>query len=215
MVAYYFTRLGWRFKCWEPSIPAGDVDLRLETPSGLVVDVQVKAPDQPGEISNGRIIGGEINARVVQAIDKAIGQLRAAPGPGRMVVVCPQRTWPLEADVLAGHLLGKPIVRSDEVWGISREGDGAFAGLPGIETSAVLALSFDRGFSFARGHRSLYRCLVVRNPWVSSSADISAVSFARARVLSLAGDKFVWEPEEPEKCFRYRTGTPLLRDGPR
>jgi hypothetical protein len=210
MAAYYFTRLGWRFQSWEPPppIPKGDIDLRLESPSGLVVDVQVKAPDQPGEFSHGRIVNGEIDERVLKAMNKAVGQLKFASGPGRMVVVCPQRNWPIDADVLARYLLGKPTTRSEEVWGICREGGGVFGKPPGSEIGAVVALSYDRGLD-----KALYRCTVIRNPWAPPAAAIPATCFPRARVLSLVGDRFVWEPEEPGKCFQFRTGTPFLEEG--
>lgn len=206
MVGYYLTRLGWHLQAWEPPrpIPKGDIDLRLTAPSGLGVDVQVKAPDQPGEFSHGRIINGEIDERVLKAIDKAVGQLEFASGPGRMVVVCPQRTWPLEADVLACHLLGKPIVRSDDVWGICREGGGVFGKAPGSDIAAVAALSYDRG------HKELYRCTVVRNPWAPAATSISSACFPHARVLSLVGSRFVWEPEQPGKCFQFPSGMRLL-----
>jgi hypothetical protein len=209
MAAYYFTRLGWRFHSWEPPppIPRVDVDLRLESLSGLVVDVQVKAPDQPGEYSHGRIVNGEIDERVLKAIDKAVGQLEFASGPGRMVVVCPQRTWPIAADVLACHLLGKAITRSDEVWGISREGGGVFCKTPGSGIAAVAALSYDRG------DKELYRCTVIRNPWAPSAAVIPVECFPHARVLSLVGDRFVWDPEQPGSCFRFPTGMRFLEEG--
>jgi hypothetical protein len=215
MVAHYFTRLGWRFQSWEPPrpIPKGDIDLRLESPSGLVVDVQVKAPDQPGEFSNGRIVNGEIDERVLKAMNKAVGQLKFASGPGRMVVVCPQRTWPIEADVLACYLLGKPTTRSEEVWGICREGGGVFSKPPGSEIAAVVALSYDCGLDKSLSPKALYRCIAIRNPWAPAAAAIPAACFPHARVLSLIGDRFVWEPEEPGKCFRFRTGTPLLQEG--
>jgi len=59
-----------------------------------------------------RIHDGEYNDRILGAIDKGLGQLRDVPGPRCMLVVIPQRVFPVEASVLAEHLLG--ATRSSE-----------------------------------------------------------------------------------------------------
>jgi hypothetical protein len=205
MVAHYFLGQGWRFVDWEPSTPGGDVDVRLQTPSGLAVDIQVKAPDQPGELVAGRIVGGEKDDRVLRAIDKAMTQLKTSSAPARIVAVSPQRTWSIQADVLACHLLGTAVSRTDDIWGICRDGAGTFGSVPGSGVSAVVDLDLIRGLE-----ATLYRCTVICNPWVVPGGVMGAECFPHARVLSLRGDTFVWEPEEPNRCFRFPTGMRCL-----
>lgn len=210
MAAYYFVGLGWRFVEWEPVTEVGDVDVRLEAPSGITVDIQVKAPDQPGELAGGRVVDGEYDGRVLRAIDKAMGQLAAAPSPARMVVVSPQRTWTIEADVLACHLLGNAVIGGDTDWGIDPGGSGAFARSPGSIISAVVDLHLLLGLD-----ETLYRCTVVQNPWILQSGILTKECFSHARVLTVQGDTFVWVPEQPSRCFRFPTGMRYLpkRDG--
>jgi hypothetical protein len=206
MVAYYFTAIGWSFKTWEPATIGGDVDVCLETPTGLVVDVQVKASDQPGYVEHGRIVDGEYDERVLSGIDKAAGQLKSSPGPGRMIVVSPQRTFSVGADVLARQLLGEPSIRTPDIWGITRQGGGRFAGSAFQGVSALADLSLVRGPG-----ETLYRCTVICNPWVlSPSAHIPPSSFPHARIFASRDGKFVWEPEEPARCLRFFSGVPLL-----
>jgi hypothetical protein len=205
MVTYYFTTLGWKFVSWEPPLPGGDIDVRLLSPKGTLADVQVKAPDQPGDVANGQRVGGEDDAVVLRNIDKGLRQLSPAPGPIRMVVVSPQRTFLIDADVLAVHLLGKPRSVGESHWGIAHDGTGAFEGESGAVVSAVVDLSLLRGMG-----ETLYRCTVIGNPWAPPSGQIAPEAFPHARVLSLDRDKFIWSPEEPDRCFDFRSGTPYL-----
>jgi hypothetical protein len=180
MVTYYFTAMGWSFLSWEPPVPRGDVDVRMLSPAGLSVDVQVKAPDQPGDVVGGRIVDGEFDDRVLRAIDKAMHQLEPAPGPARMVVISPQRTWNINADVLACHLVGTPGGRSLQGWGVDKQSGGAFALTPGSEISAVVDLSLVRGPG-----ETLYRCTVIANPWIDEVGRLATEMFPQARVLHL------------------------------
>jgi hypothetical protein len=204
MVTYYFAASGWRFVSWEPPVRAGDVD-GLLSPAGLPVDVQVKAPDQPGSVVRGRIVGGEFDDRVLKAIDKAMAQLEPAPGHARMVVVSPQRSWNIKADVLACHMLGRPGPRAPESWGISRESGGAFAHAPGSSISALVDLGLVRG-----PDETLYRSTVICNPWIGKDELLGPEVFPHARVLSLDAGKFVWAPKEPSRCSDFRNGVPYL-----
>jgi len=84
MTVYYFTRMGWKFVAWEPKLPEGvkgDVDVRLVCPHGIVTDVQIKAPDQPGEREEGQVVDGEYDERVLKGVDKGVEQLERVPGP--------------------------------------------------------------------------------------------------------------------------------------
>jgi hypothetical protein len=209
MVAYYFTSLGWKFESWDPPARGeGDVDLRLQSPAGVLADIQVKAPDQPGHVSGGQIVDGEHDAWVLNALDKGLGQIASQPGPIRMVVISPQRTFNIGADVLATYLVGKPRSIGDSLWGVSRDGGGKFTKDPGAAVSAVVDLSLLRGMG-----ETLYRCTVICNPWMLSAGRLAPEGFSHARVLSLAGDKFIWTPEEPGRCFGFRSGTPYLENG--
>ena len=205
MVTYYLTSLGWRFVSWEPPTVGGDVDVRLLSPTGVAADVQVKAPDQPGHVANGQRVDGENDARVLRAIDKGMSQLSSAPGPIRLVVISPQRTFSIDADVLALHLLGKPRSLGESLWGIIRDGTGAYEGKAGAVVSAVVDLSLLRGMG-----KTLYRCTAICNPWVAPAGLVAPEVFPHARVLSLDGGKFVWLPEDPDRCFHFASGMPYL-----
>lgn len=51
-IVHYLTATGWTFDGYETDTGASvDVDCRLRTPSGDVVEFQVKAPDQPGQLA--------------------------------------------------------------------------------------------------------------------------------------------------------------------
>ena len=81
-IAHYLTALDWRFEAFEPETGANvDVDLSLRSPSGEVVEFQVKAPDQPGRVENGKIVDGENDLRIVQAVRKAGRRSYVGPRP--------------------------------------------------------------------------------------------------------------------------------------
>ena len=206
MVVYYFTSLGWKFVSWEPPTVGGDVDVRLLSPTGVAADVQVKAPDKPGHVVNGQRVDGENDTTVLRAVDKGMRQLSSAPGPIRMVVISPQRTFVINADVLAVHLLGKPRSLNEFLWGIVRDGSGAYEGAAGALVSAVVDLSLLPGGM----EETLYRCTVICNPWVPPAGLLAPEAFPHARVLSLDGGKFVWLPEEPNRCHDFPNGMPCL-----
>jgi hypothetical protein len=200
MVTYYFVRQGWRFVEWEPSVHAGDVDVRLICPRGVVTDMQVKAPDQPGELRHGRIHDGEYDTRVLAHVDKALKQLQAAPGPQRIAVLSPQRTRPIRAGVLARHLYGR--VTQDDSCVVLRAVDrGVFASNAGHSIGAVVDLSLLRGVDEA-----LYRCTAFVNPWAETAAAPNPDIFRDARVCRLEAGAFMWHPEEPQLCFGIQTG---------
>jgi hypothetical protein len=192
MATYYFTSFGWKFVSWEPPTVGGDVDVRLLSPTGVTADVQVKS-------------GGENDLWLLRSVDKGMKQLSSSSGPIRIVVISPQRTFTADADVLAIHLLGKPRSVGESWWGVVRDNTAGFAIQPGTAVSAVADRSLLRGIS-----ETLYRCTVVCNPWVAPSGLLTPDEFPNARVLSLLGDKFVWQPEEPGRCFGFRSGLPYL-----
>lgn len=155
MTAYYLTRSGWSFIQWEPPTRQGDVDLRLRCPLGVTTDIQVKAPDQPGEREGHYVVDGENDEWVIKATDKAMQQLQRAPGPQLLVVVSAQRTWAPDSNLFLGHLVGSTVGRQSGV--TLREQDrGAFAHEPGVQIGAVIHLSLTRGADVR-----LYRCTVI------------------------------------------------------
>lgn len=101
LFAHYLTGLGWSFQGWNTT--AGepiDIDLALKAPNGSLVELQIKPPDEPGDLVNGQHQGGNSDKRVLQALDHAFAQL---PQPARsiaMVGVFAQRDF---------HLSLKPV----------------------------------------------------------------------------------------------------------
>ncbi|MEO8184563.1 MAG: hypothetical protein ABI895_37615 [Deltaproteobacteria bacterium] len=207
MTAYYFTRSGWDFVEWEPAASEGDIDLRLRCPFGALSDIQVKAPDQPGERAGGQIVDGEHDDWVIAMTDKALKQLRLAPGPQRLAVIYAQRDWAPPANLFLGHLIGSTVGRASGV--TLREKDrGAFAREPGIQVGAVLHLSLTRGVDDL-----LYRCTVFMNPWAQESARPAVAAFRNARICHMVDDTFTWEPEQPNMAEYLPIGTRYIRTG--
>jgi hypothetical protein len=207
MTTHYFVASGWGFVEWEPDVALGDVDVRLRCPRGVLTDIQVKAPDQPGEVRDSRIHDGEYDERILRAIDKGLLQLRNVPGPQRMLVVIPQRVFPVEARVLTKHLVG-PTQRSEDGVVLYASNRGVFANAPGNATSAVIDLSLLRGID-----EILYRCTAFLNPWTQKGIAPDLSVFKNARVCHLDGTRFVWTPEAPERCFSLPSGTRYEVDG--
>jgi hypothetical protein len=203
MVVYYLCRRGWQFVMWEPPVTSGDVDVRMRCPSGNLTDIQVKAPDRPGTVQAGRIIDGERDQDVLKAIDKGIAQLSVSPGPQRILIISPQRTWPIDADVLSGHLVGQTTLHKDTV--VLRAADRGVFAARGRNIGAVVDLGLHRG------EPTRYRCTVLLNPWAEGGAAPSPHAFPGARVLALRDDQFVWTPEEPQHAMR--SGTRYVPDG--
>jgi hypothetical protein len=201
MAAYYFVRQGWGFIEWEPRTASADVDVRLRCPCGIVTDLQVKAPDQPGERQRGRIHEGEHDEWVCGAIRHAMQQLVASPGPQRIIVVSPQRTFPISAAALTSFLCGRTIGTELGVTLCSAD-RGAFASAAGRKTGAVIDLSLLRTEA-----EVFYRCTALLNPWAESNAAPDASVFANARVLHLENGTFSWHPEQPGRSFALPTGT--------
>jgi hypothetical protein len=182
MAIYYFVSLGWKYEAWEPDVDGGDVDVRLRAPDGRVVDVQVKAPDQPGSVSFYRRVEGEFDDRVLSAIDHALEQLDDTPGPYRLAVISPQRTWSIGGTTLVRHLLGD---RPDPL-----APTGAFAKRVGI--TGVADVHLVRGLE-----ETLYRCTVILNPWCDASAQLPVTAFPCARVHKRSNGVSDWTPEAP------------------
>jgi hypothetical protein len=91
MVAHYLIGTGWGFGAWDPGGGAAeDVDLVLRAPDGSTASLQVKAPDQPGNVAGRQRVDGEYDERVLIATDKAGARLpQPARGPA-FAVLCAQ-----------------------------------------------------------------------------------------------------------------------------
>jgi len=184
---------------WEPAVSVGDVDVRLRCPHGVVTEIQVKAPDRAGQVQNYQVQDGECDRHILLAVDKALKQLSATPGPQRMVVVSAQRTHAIAPMVLSSHLYGKPSYVGDDVV-LSKSARGAFATAPGANVGAVVDLHLSRGVEV-----TLYRSTVLLNPWAANT--LSPDVFRGSRVCFLDGSRFVWRPEQPQRAGALPPGT--------
>jgi hypothetical protein len=207
MTVYYFTRMGWKFVAWEPKLPEGvkgDVDVRLVCPHGIVTDVQIKAPDQPGEREDGQVVDGEYDERVLKGVDKGVEQLEQVPGPQRMLILSPQRLWADAEAGLASHLFGSTVNR-DGVVTLKASGRGIFANARGAAIGAVVHLHLVRGVE-----QRLYRSTAFLNPWTRDSACPRASAFRNTRTCQLVGHEFQWTPEISNHCHVLPSGTRYL-----
>lgn len=206
MAAHYLVGTGWSFEKWEP-ITGGaiDVDLSLHAPGGTRCQLQVKAPDQPGEFNGHRRENGEYDERVVGAIAKAAGQLLSDTTDVNLIVVSANRIWPLSGNpdcvvtdlfgTSVSHGSGTPIV-------LPRDQLGRFWSPGWRHIAGVVLLDYIRG-----SDAFMYGCTVLLNPVANHGA--SADWFPRARVCLLGGDKFHWERGEPGFAHGLPTGTIL------
>jgi hypothetical protein len=206
-VAYYLSANGWSFLSVPDPSPAFDVDLRMRAPTGETADIQIKASDRPGRIEGYHRVDGEVDEHVTSALEKAIRQISNAPGPIRMVITCPQRTWPMsrESGPVAAKMLGSTI--GNRGGGVTLEPTrrGLFIGPHGSRVHATAILDFYRPVDGER-----YGCTVFLNPWVQGSTRLSPEAFPVAAVCELAADTFRWHGD-PGRCHVVPAGTRYLR----
>lgn len=207
LACHYFTRTGWSFVGFETETGGKiDVDLALDAPDGSLVEFQVKAPDQPGEVNGGRIHDGEYDERIVAALDKAAAQL---PLPARsvgMVFIHAQRGMLLVGDCgcLVHHLIGTTsgAYGVDGVF-LQREDRGKFFSNDWEHVAGVVAVDLVRGLD-----RASYACTVLLNPQATHPAH--ADWFPRGRVAVLDGDRFQWIRGEPGDLHTLPSGTQVV-----
>lgn len=192
-VTHYLTALGWNFQAFESETGGKvDVDLSLRSPDGAVVELQVKAPDQPGRVVKGKIVDGEHDERIVLAVTKAAGQLRRpATGPS-IIVVCANRDYPLAWSI---RLLVKPLFGSTVQVGstvfLTAENRGCFFKDDWAHVSGVVVLDLVRGAEIAK-----YICVALLNPNAAFPAPEGW--FPRARVAQLCDGRFRWMRGSPK-----------------
>jgi len=204
MVVHYMTGTGWTYRQWESVTGgAGDIDVELASPDRTVVNLQVKAPDQPGGRAGGRVIDGEYDDRVIIAARKAAGQLVPFADAANMIVICARRDWPLSQNVgrqLVPYLYGVTIHDARTV--SLRSGQLGWFFTPWWHhVGGVVVMDYVRGLETFK-----YACTVLVNP--SAFHPVSPAWFPHARVCVLDGDVFRWVNGEPGSH-----GVPSLPDG--
>jgi hypothetical protein len=189
---HYLTGTGWAFRRWEPVVEGdGDVDIELIGPSGAIVNVQVKAPDQPGRRSMGHVVDGEYDDRINTALRKAQLQLSPFREAANVIVMCARRDAPLSqnAENVVRFLYGRTTV-SDHAVTLYPQRRGWFFTCWWQHVGGVLLLDYVRGID-----TFLYACTVLVNPWATVPVSASWFPFARACVLD--EDVFRWVNGEP------------------
>lgn len=208
-IVHYLTALGWDFEAYEPETGgAVDIDVSLRAPGGVIVEMQVKAPDQPGYVVDGRIVDGEHDQRVLAAVGKAARQLRQAPTKPAVIVICANRNWPLcwELRPLVKYLIGSTHQVDEELF-LPKGRRGGFFSADWSHVSGVLVLDLVRGIE-----RSVYSSVVLTNP--NAACPVSPDWFPRSRVVVLDDGVFRWVRGEPGKAHTLPDGTVLVDEIP-
>lgn len=206
LACHYLTRTGWSFVAFDSDVGGNvDVDLALNAPDGTRVELQVKAPDQPGEVVAGKIEDGEYDDRIIRALDKAAKQL---PQPARsvaMIFLHAQRGMLIVGDCgcLVHHLVGSTSGRSDIEGVFLQKADvGMYFSKDWEHIAGVIAVDL------VRGADTTYACTVLLNPNATHPA--SPDWFPRGRVAVLDGDAFQWIRGEPGDLHTLPSGTKLV-----
>ncbi|MGH1345634.1 MAG: hypothetical protein ACRBN8_28980 [Nannocystales bacterium] len=195
VVAHCLTQTGWSFEAWEPRRPrcagsAVDVDVSLWAPDGTAVDVQVKAPDQPGRRAKFRRVDGERDEAVIASLNHGARQLGQGGSRAKMLVVCPQRDWPMSRDPMAliSHVIGGATQLPGPRFELGRERLGVFRS-SWRHIAAVVLLDF------VRHEEASYTAVTLLNPWASVAA--SPDWFAFGRVCTIEGGVVCWRGGAP------------------
>ena len=172
MACHYFTGIGWSCAGFDTETGAQiDVDLALNAPDGALVELQVKAPDRPGRLENGRYEDGDFDNRVVEALDHAVAQLPTRARSTAMVAIYAQRSFSLAGDpgCVKMRVFG-PTTQNDAAIFIRHADRGQF--LTGLwnHIAGVVILDFSRTADFVVNggeaqvvNRTAYPCTVLLN----------------------------------------------------
>jgi hypothetical protein len=192
MVAHYLSGTGWTFQRWEPvRVGTGDVDIQFAAPDGTFVNLQVKAPDQPGGRRGGHVVDGEYDDRVVTALRKGAGQLLPFPSAANLVVICARRGWPLfgQPEPIVTYLYGSTSSNADQVW-LPQRDRGWFFTPWWKHVGGVVLLDFVRNVD-----RPIYGCTVLGNPLAQHRVESNW--FPYSYVCRLDDNRFRWFNGEP------------------
>lgn len=205
MAVHYLSGIGWRFVKWEARCGGPeDVDIEMVAPGGTTVLVQVKAPDQPGGRAHGQVEKGEYDERVITAVENAAAQLPHTGPEAKVIVVSPNRVWPMSGNPqpLVSHLVGS-TVQDEAVVSLRRSDLGAFFTPEWAHVGAVVVLDFARGID-----DDWYACTVLKNPVAEPKAD--KLWFPRGRVCWFDGTAFWWTPNPPGNKHTLPDGTRIV-----
>lgn len=204
MVCHYFTGLGWTCVGFDTETGGViDIDVALRAPGGTLVEFQVKAPDQPGRVVNGRYEDGDYDNRVVRQLDHAVTQL---PKPARsvaMVALFAQRSFSLAGDpgCVKRRVFGTTVQTERGVF-IQRRDFGQFLSGDWNQVAGVVILDLSRTADFDLSKEEVqvismttYPCTVLLNPNAERPANPDW--FPRSRVAVLEDDTFQWVRGEP------------------
>lgn len=203
-IIHYLTATGWSYSGYETKTGGSvDIDCALFAPDDHLVEFQVKSPDQPGRLVAHHYEDGDIDERVISALEKARKQLQPSPAGPRMIGICANRSWPLawEPRCVVRHVVGSTMQIGKKVY-LERHNRGFFSP-DWCHVSAILLLDLIRGELGAQ-----YTCTVITNPW--ATFPVSPDWFQRARVCVLEGDAFRWIRGKPGMGHGLVNGTQLV-----
>lgn len=224
MVCHYFTGIGWSFGGFDTETGGTiDIDLELRAPDDTRVEWQVKAPDLPMQLKDGRYVDGDDGDRVVEALEHAARQL---PQPARsvsMLGVFAQRTISLtsEPSCVVSHVFGSTVQIADDpnVY-LPRERFGRFMQETWNHVAGIVLLDINRDSDLRWNDHGVeiinnltYPCTVLLNPHADRPANPDW--FPRARVVVLEGNTFRWIRGEPSLPHGLPTGTRIVDELPR
>ncbi|MDB4996616.1 MAG: hypothetical protein JWM74_4048 [Myxococcaceae bacterium] len=197
MAVHYFVGTGWSFVEWEPENKDGDVDYRLCAPTGERVAFQQKASDQPGGRSGGRIVDGEHDDRIIDALGHGARQLPKKSEHPQMLVMSAQRLW-----LLAGNPQCVIVSMLGSTTGYGSNGHvellakdlGLFHSPEWRHVGGIVLLDYVRSID-----RFAYACTVLLNPWCDEAVRCDRTWFPHGRVAWLDGDVFRWERGAPQR----------------
>lgn len=224
MFDHYLTGTGWSFvRAEDRSTSKVDIDLAMSAPDGTFVELQLKVPDRPGKLDaeDGRYHGGDIDQRVLAALDKAVGQL---PVPARSVALV--GLYALRSFSLATHpalivyrVYGVGVAQEDREILIARDGFGVFLRKEWMHVAGIVLMDLFLGADLVvDGGKvvdvpiSRYPSTVLLNPYADKPA--SPDWFPRSRVAVLEGDRFRWIRGAPGSRPGLWEGTRLVDEMP-
>lgn len=185
MVAHYLLSTGWQFRAWDtPDGAGGDVDLGVVAPDGTGVDIQIK-------------VSGTENP--LASVEKAARQLATSPNRGLIVVCSRDPQFPSCEPGVFFDLIGN-TTNYEGVVCLSERGSFATDGFRHI--GGLVLLDYIPG-----AVEQSYCCTILTNPWAQARSRAERPWFPRGRVLELVGERFRWEPCEPDRAFEFPTGT--------